>query len=170
MSTVINLCASHSHFANLEAIKAYPRAFIVYGSVSNGEGAFTRLKCRSALSETSALLSAWGDEKIQEALTGCHRNKTIYKTISWRMQEFGWERSWHKCRTKMKNLVGRYRKVLWERAFVGKVKDINCKSGGAATCPFYDELDSVRARGLLPIRWSRLKAWRWPAGLNLQTL
>lgn len=61
--------------------------------------------------ETVALLSVWGEEKVQQMLAGVKRNRIVYEGIAARMGELGWERTWEQCRTKMKNLVSRYRKV-----------------------------------------------------------
>ena len=44
-------------------------------------------------------------------LTGVKRNRPVFKAIAARMVELGWEHMWEQCRTKMKNLVNRYRKV-----------------------------------------------------------
>ena len=52
--------------------------------------------------ETSALLSIWGEEKVQKSLTGCQRNRTVYQAITTRMAELGWERTWQQCRMKVK--------------------------------------------------------------------
>ena len=63
--------------------------------------------------ETVALLSVWGEGKVQQMLTGIKRNRPVYQGIAMTMAELGWERTWEQCRTKMKNLVSRYRKVNW---------------------------------------------------------
>ena len=43
--------------------------------------------------EVKALISIWGDSKIQEELDGEVRNKAIYTTIAKKMQENGHDRS-----------------------------------------------------------------------------
>ena len=64
--------------------------------------------------ETVALISAWGEEKVQEMLTGSKRNRVVYSMIAEKLSESGWKRTWEQCRTKLKNLVSRYRKVSLE--------------------------------------------------------
>ena len=58
--------------------------------------------------ETRALIAIWGEEEIQNALDGVVRNKTIYARA---MAELGYDKTWQQCRTKVKNLVQKYRKV-----------------------------------------------------------
>ena len=61
--------------------------------------------------ETSGLLTVWGESTIQEALSGCQRNRVVFKRVSDGLAELGWKRTWTQCRTKVKNLTSRYRKV-----------------------------------------------------------
>ena len=60
---------------------------------------------------TRALLAIWGEENIQEQLDGVARNRDIYEKISNCLSEQGFEYTWKQCRTKIKNLTQRYRKV-----------------------------------------------------------
>ena len=63
-----------------------------------------------------ALISIWGESKIQEELNGAIRNKTIL------------------CRAKIKHPQAQYRKV----------KDRNGETGtGRISCKFYTELDHI---------------------------
>lgn len=79
--------------------------------------------------EVTALISIWGDTDIQEQVDGATWNKTIFVTISKRLQENGYERD---CRAKIKNLKGEYKKV----------KDHNGVTGnGRKTFKFYKKLD-----------------------------
>ena len=84
--------------------------------------------------EVTALISIWGNADIQEQLDGATRNKTIYVTISKRLQENGYDRDWQQCRAKIKNLKGEYKKV----------KDHNGVTGnGRKSFKFYTKLDEI---------------------------
>ena len=84
--------------------------------------------------EVKALLTIWGDTKIQEELDGAVRNKVIYERIAKRLQEQGYERNWKQCRAKIKNLKTKYREI----------KDNNKKTGrGRKSCKFFKELDKI---------------------------
>ena len=61
--------------------------------------------------ETQALLGVWGAANVQSQLDRVVRNKTIYEKIAKDLQALGYNRTWEQCRTKVKNLVKRYRKV-----------------------------------------------------------
>ena len=61
--------------------------------------------------ETEALLGIWGAADVQEQLDGIVRNKTIYEKITTALAVLGYERTWQQCKTKVKNLVQRYKKV-----------------------------------------------------------
>ena len=61
--------------------------------------------------ETKALLGIWGTADVQSQLDGVKRNKTIYSKVSAGMAELGYARTWQQCRTKVKNLIQRYKKV-----------------------------------------------------------
>ena len=61
--------------------------------------------------ETRALLGVWGAADVQSQLDRVVRNKTIYERIAKDLQALGYNRTWEQCRTKVKNLVKRYRKV-----------------------------------------------------------
>lgn len=61
--------------------------------------------------ETQSLIGIWGEEKIQRTLDGVVRNKTIYQKVAVAMNSLGHSKSWQQCRTKIKNLVQRYKKV-----------------------------------------------------------
>ena len=71
---------------------------------------------RSEAWSVKALISIWGESKIQEELDGAIMNKTIL------------------CRAKIKHLKAQYRKV----------KDYNGKTGtGRISCKFYTKLDNI---------------------------
>jgi len=61
--------------------------------------------------ETKTLLSLWGNENVQSKLDKAHRNRDIYEAIARDMAELGYERTWQQCRTKIKNIIQKYRKV-----------------------------------------------------------
>ena len=65
-----------------------------------------------SVEETRALVGVWGQANIQEQLDGVMRNRTIFEMIAREMGELGYERSWQQCRTKVKNLTQKYRKVI----------------------------------------------------------
>ena len=60
--------------------------------------------------EIKALISIWGDSKIEEELDGTVRNKTIFVQIQ-KIAEKGYEHDWQQCRAKIKNLKTQNRKV-----------------------------------------------------------
>ena len=61
--------------------------------------------------ETRALVSVWGEANIQSELDGVTRYRTVFERIAKEMAELGFEKTWQQCRTKIKNLTQRYRKV-----------------------------------------------------------
>ena len=61
--------------------------------------------------ETQALISVWGQENVQSQLDGVQRNRVIFEGIARQMCEMNYKRTWQQCRTKIKNLTQRYRKV-----------------------------------------------------------
>ena len=84
--------------------------------------------------EVKALLTIWGDSKIQEELDGAVRNKVVFVNIAKQLQDHGYERDWKQCRAKIKNLKTKYREV----------KDNNGGTGrGRKSCKFYLELDEI---------------------------
>ena len=61
--------------------------------------------------EKRALIGILGAADVQRQLDGVVRNKTIYERIARDLQALGYSHTWEQCRTKVKNLVKRYRKV-----------------------------------------------------------
>ena len=49
-----------------------------------------------------ALLTIWGDSKLQEELDGAVRNKVVFQRIAKKLREQGYERDWKQCRAKVK--------------------------------------------------------------------
>ena len=61
--------------------------------------------------ETAKLVEIWSEDKIQEELEGCKKNKHIYEKIANRMKIEGFDRSTEQCRLKVKRLRGEYTKI-----------------------------------------------------------
>lgn len=61
--------------------------------------------------ETKVLIGIWGEEEIQTALDGVVRNKVVYQKVATALSALGHSKNWQQCRTKVKNLVQRYKKV-----------------------------------------------------------
>ena len=54
-----------------------------------------------------------GAGRLQKELDGVQRNRVVYERISKELAALGMERTWQQCRTKIKNLTFRYRKVKY---------------------------------------------------------
>ena len=63
---------------------------------------------------THALVSLWGEANVQEKLDSVSRNRTIYEGIAEGMRKAGYDYTWKQCRTKVKNLTQKYRKVSFQ--------------------------------------------------------
>ena len=61
--------------------------------------------------ETRALLGVWGEADVQSQLDGVSRNHVIFEKIATSLREMGHNKTWEQCRTKIKNMVVKYRKV-----------------------------------------------------------
>ena len=61
--------------------------------------------------ETRALVSVWGQANVQSELDSVARNRVVFQRIAGLLEELGYERTWQQCRTKIKNLTQKYRKV-----------------------------------------------------------
>ena len=61
--------------------------------------------------ETRTLISIWGQSHVQAQLDGVTRNRHICETIAREHEDAGYSRKWEWCKTKLKNLTQRYRKV-----------------------------------------------------------
>ena len=66
--------------------------------------------------ETKALISLWGQANVQSQLDGVTRNRSIYEKIARDLE--GYDRTWQQCRTKIKNLTQKYRKVRLVNKFL----------------------------------------------------
>lgn len=85
--------------------------------------------------ETITLIDLWGDEKIQEELQNCTRNRSVYERLSRQLEAVGYTRTMVQCREKMKKLRAEYKKV----------KDNNGLITGRGTrrWRYYDKLDAI---------------------------
>lgn len=64
---------------------------------------------------TAELITVWSQENVQNELDGVSRNRTIFERIAKELCEKGYDKSWQQCRTKIKNLTQKYRKVRISR-------------------------------------------------------
>ena len=62
-------------------------------------------------SATRALISVWGEQDIQKQLDRVVRNQVVYEKVAASLLELGYEFTWKQCRTKVKNVTQKYRKV-----------------------------------------------------------
>ena len=85
-------------------------------------------------SEILFLISVWGDSKIQSELDGAVRNKSIYQTISKKLQEAGYSKDWKQCKDKIKNLKQEYKKAKAHK---------NKTGNGMKHFRYYNELNEV---------------------------
>ena len=61
--------------------------------------------------ETKALIAIWGEENVQSQLDRAHSNRDVYQRIAMELEDIGYVKTWQQCRTKIKNLTQKYRKV-----------------------------------------------------------
>lgn len=61
--------------------------------------------------KTKALIEIWGEEEIQRALDRVARNEVVYQKVATALRTLGHSKNWQQCRTKMENLIQRYKKV-----------------------------------------------------------
>lgn len=60
---------------------------------------------------TRALINIWGETDVQGKLDSVKRNKDIFQQISRDLEALGYSWTWQQCRTKIKKLTQKYRKV-----------------------------------------------------------
>ncbi len=60
---------------------------------------------------TRALINIWGQTDVQSKLDSVKRNKDIFLQVARDLQDLGYHWTWEQCRTKIKNLTQKYRKV-----------------------------------------------------------
>ena len=68
--------------------------------------------------ETLKSIEIWSEDKIQEDLDGCKKNKHIYDKKAARMTKAGFDGTFDQCRVKVKKLRGEYRRRRQERVEV----------------------------------------------------
>ena len=85
--------------------------------------------------ETLKLIDLWADDKVQEELAGCHRNRDIYQRIAIKLQEAGYDRTLEQCREKIKKLRKEYRKI--------KDKNKETGQGREETWTYFEVMDAV---------------------------
>ena len=86
--------------------------------------------------ETQALLHVWSDQSVQLKLKAVSKNRTIYEAIARSLTDMGYrKRREGQCKTKIKNLTAKYRRV----------KDGNRKSGNSLDSSFvyFEEMNAV---------------------------
>ena len=84
--------------------------------------------------EVYELIDVWSDDIIQSQLEGSQRNQHVYKKISQKLQEKGYERTWDQCRQKMKKLRKDYKDVVDNNGETGRKRK---------TFKYFDEIDAV---------------------------
>ena len=52
--------------------------------------------------EIKALISIWGDSKVQQELDGAVKNKSIFVKVQNELEKQGYKHSWQQCRSKIK--------------------------------------------------------------------
>uniref|UniRef100_F6VCZ2 Myb/SANT-like DNA-binding domain-containing protein n=1 Tax=Ornithorhynchus anatinus TaxID=9258 RepID=F6VCZ2_ORNAN len=84
--------------------------------------------------ETRTLLAILGEAEYIRQLQTVHRNAAVYRAVSERMQQEGFQRTEHQCRSKFKVL-----KALYLKASDSQTSRL----GDPRRCPFYDTLDHL---------------------------
>ncbi|XP_056674369.1 myb/SANT-like DNA-binding domain-containing protein 7 isoform X2 [Monodelphis domestica] len=94
-----------------------------------------------APAEIQHLLAIMEEPAIRRRLKTVHRNTSVYEDVARRLQERGYVRHAHQCRTKFKAL-----KVAYKKA-----RAAGLHSGVAPRgCPFYEEMDRVLQTPITP--------------------
>ena len=62
--------------------------------------------------EIEALLEIWGEDAIQQQLTGTVHNNVTFKAIASALEEKGYERTYQQCREKIKALKKKYKEAV----------------------------------------------------------
>ncbi|XP_020849607.1 uncharacterized protein LOC110213573 [Phascolarctos cinereus] len=87
-----------------------------------------------APAEIRHLLAIMEEPAIRRRLKTVHRNTSVYEDVARRLQEQGYVRHAHQCRTKFKAL-----KVAYKKAHAAVLHSGTAPQG----CPFYEEMDRV---------------------------
>lgn len=81
---------------------------------------------------TALLISIWSDDSVQKQLQTTLRNQSIWDGVARRMMRKGFRVNGKQCRTRIKNILVRYREVK-------KTGNFN----GSGIDPFYNDVDRV---------------------------
>ncbi|XP_038597425.1 zinc finger and SCAN domain containing 29 [Tachyglossus aculeatus] len=84
--------------------------------------------------ETRTLLAILGEAEYIRQLQTVHRNAAVYRAVSERMRQEGFQRTEHQCRSKFKVLKALYLKASDTQT---------SRPGEPRRCPFYDTLDHL---------------------------
>ncbi|XP_068449254.1 uncharacterized protein [Clinocottus analis] len=83
--------------------------------------------------ESLALITTWGEDKLQRELRGVHRSGNIFSIISNNMAAQGFSRTPEQCQTRLKRLKSNFRQCYQN----------NLKGQEQVECKFYNELGSM---------------------------
>ena len=86
-------------------------------------------------SETRALLGVWSEERIQHQLNKVNKKKPIYDAIATKLSEMGYMKTGEQCKTKINDLLAKYRKV--------KNSNRTSDNGADKSFPFFEKMDAV---------------------------
>ena len=84
--------------------------------------------------ETLVLVSVWSDDVVQTELEGCHRNQHFFQKMSDELRKQGYNRTWEKCREKVKKLKKQYKEVIDNNKETGRKRK---------TFKYFTEMDGV---------------------------
>ena len=74
--------------------------------------------------EVHCLISVWSDDVVQAELEGCHRNQHVYQRMADELRKHGYDRSWEKCREKVKKLKKDYKDVIDNNTETGRRREM----------------------------------------------
>lgn len=94
-----------------------------------------------APAEIRHLLAIMEEPAIRRRLKTVHRNTSVYEDVARRLQQQGYVRHAHQCRTKFKAL-----KVAYKKAHAAVLHSGMAPQG----CPFYEEMDRVLQTQVAP--------------------
>ncbi|XP_072498545.1 uncharacterized protein [Notamacropus eugenii] len=94
-----------------------------------------------APAEIRHLLAIMEEPAIRRRLKTVHRNTSVYEDVARRLQQQGYVRHAHQCRTKFKAL-----KVAYKKAHAAVLHSGMAPQG----CPFYEEMDRVLQTQVTP--------------------
>ena len=56
------------------------------------------------------MLGLWGAADVQAQLNVVSRKKLVYQKIATEMSELGYRQTWEQCKTRIKNMIQKYKK------------------------------------------------------------